>query len=196
MTDTRRIPPVELSEIPEDLKIPSKWFTAPESESLEMFERSAKLANVQRVLARNPNLMKRWMGFAHYLLNETNLTIRDRELAILRTSFLGKFDYEWGQHVQIARNAADFSDKDFRGLIQGPDDAHWNDKDASLLQSVDELFSEYEISRSTWSELTRFYSVPEAMDLVFTVGNYTMLGMAVRSFDVELDEGLQPIPVY
>lgn len=191
-----RVPPLEVGDIPRELQTPSKWFSPPEKGSLKMFEESPGMANVQRVLANNPPLMKRWMGFAHYLLNETSLGLRDREIIILRVAIVGGYDYEWGQHVQIAKRACSFTDKDFGMIINGPKHPSWGAREKCALLMVDNLMEERSVSRDTWNEGLEHYTVQQMMDIVFTVGNYNMLGSAINSFDVELDDGLQPIPVY
>ena len=196
MTREARVQALELKDIPSDLQTPSKWFTQPKSETLKMFEESPSLANVQRVLANNPALMKRWMGFAHYLLNETTLELRDRELTILRISVLGGYDYEWGQHVRIAQNACDFKDADFEKVLAGSSHDGWSDRERSLIVMVEELMTNRAVSTEAWENGLKHYTLVQMMDVVFVVGNYNMLGMAINSFDVELDDGLQPIPVY
>jgi len=35
------------------------------------------------------------------------------------------------------------------------------------------------------------YTTEQVMDLVFTVGNYTLVSMALNSFGVRLDEGIR-----
>jgi hypothetical protein len=57
---------------------------------------------------------------------------------------------------------------------------------------VDELLSHARISDPTWAFLSTEMDTQQLMDLVFTVGAYDILAMALRSFDVELDEDLEP----
>ena len=84
----------------------------------------------------------------------------------------------------------------FEKILEGSSHVGWSERDRALLQAVEELMTEREVSRDTWNDLSRFYSTEQMMDIVFTVGNYSMLGMAINSFDVMLDEGLKPIPMY
>ena len=48
------------------------------------------------------------------------------------------------------------------------------------------------ISDATWAGLTRSFEQRQLMDLVFTVGTYTLLAMAFNSFGIQLDPGLDP----
>src|SRR5215470_14696249 len=59
--------------------------------------------NVLATLARHPKLLGAWYGFAAHVIGESTLAARDREIVILRAAVLCRSDYEWGQHVVMAR---------------------------------------------------------------------------------------------
>ena len=42
-----------------------------------------------------------------------------------------------------------------------------------------------------WQALAETYDMKQMMDLVFTVGQYNLVSMALNSFGVQLDEGLE-----
>ena len=42
----------------------------------------------------------------------------------------------------------------------------------------------------TWTALAERWSVEQLMDLVFTVGQYVLVSMALNTFGVQPDEGL------
>ena len=47
------------------------------------------------------------------------------------------------------------------------------------------------VADATWQALAAELDVHQLMDLVFTVGAYDQLAMAMRSFGVELDDDLR-----
>ncbi|GIQ81607.1 hypothetical protein KIPB_002592, partial [Kipferlia bialata] len=53
------------------------------------------------------------------------------------------------------------------------------------------LRSDCHISDATWAGLGETLSQKQLMDVIFTVGQYTMVSMALRSMGVPLDEGLE-----
>ena len=57
--------------------------------------------NIFATLAHHPRLLKRWSAFGGVLLYGGKLPARERELLILRTGYLCRAPYEWGQHVTI-----------------------------------------------------------------------------------------------
>ena len=54
---------------------------------------------------------------------------------------------------------------------------------------MDELHDDAFISDATWDGLTKRYNTNQMFDLVFTVGQYTMVSMALNSFGVQLESG-------
>ena len=72
----------------------------------------------------------------------------------------------------------------------GPDTPGISDLDKLLLQATDELHDDAHISDTTWAGLSKHYDTQQMMDLVFTVGQYNLVSMALNSFGVQLDEGL------
>src|SRR3989442_7746885 len=81
--------------------------------------------NICRTLAHHPKLFKRWLVFANHVLFKSSLPARDRELVILRTGWLCRAEYEWGQHVLIGR-ASGISDEELGRITLGPDAPGWD----------------------------------------------------------------------
>ena len=63
--------------------------------------------------------------------------------------------------------------------------------EAVFLQAVDELLADALIGDETWSTLAAEFEDRQLMDIVFTVGAYDVLAMALRTFAVPLDDDLQ-----
>ena len=72
---------------------------------------------------------------------------------------------------------------------EGPD-AKWGTLDALIINAADELFKEKKISDTTWKGLKSYWDDQQMMDLVFAVGQYTLVSMALRTFEVPLDDFL------
>jgi len=149
--------------------------------------------NIFRTLAHHPKLFKRWLVFANHVLFKSSLPPRDRELVILRTGWLCRAEYEWGQHVIIGR-AAGISDEEIERITHGPDAPGWDPFDATLLRAADELHADSLVSDATWKALGERYSTEQLMDVVFAIGQYTLVSMALNSFGVQLDPGVEGFP--
>jgi len=158
-------------------------------EMMKPFINQGRVFNIFKTLAHHPDLARRWMVFANHILGKSTLSERDRELLILRIGYLCQSGYEWGQHVQIARRY-DMSDDEIRSTKTGPQTLGLSTKDKVLMQAVDELYEDSYISNETWLNLSDYFNTKQLMDIVFTVGQYNLVSMALNSFGVQLDEGL------
>lgn len=143
--------------------------------------------NIFATLARHPKLLKRWIVFANHVLFKSTLPPREREIAILRIGWLCRSGYEWTQHVAIGKQTG-LTDEEIRRIELGPDAAGWQPFDALLLRAVDELEADSFLSDATWQALAQRYDTRQLMDLVFTVGQYNLVSMALNSFGVQLEE--------
>jgi 4-carboxymuconolactone decarboxylase len=152
-----------------------------------------KVFNIFSTLAHHPELLKRWMVFANHVLVKSTLPPREREILILRIGWLCNAEYEWAQHVLIGK-ASGLSDEDIDRIAKGPDAPGWSADDAALVRAVDDLHGDAFISDATWEKLSARWSVQQLMDVVFTVGQYALVSMALNTLGVQLDEGLPRMP--
>jgi 4-carboxymuconolactone decarboxylase len=141
--------------------------------------------NLFRVMMHHPDLTRRWTVFAGHVLQKQTLGVRDRELLILRIGWLNQAEYEWAQHVEIAKRAG-FTDAEIGNIKVGPRGG-WNAHEAALLQAADDLYNNSVVSDETWAVLAKHYSTQQMMDAVFTVGQYNLVSWALNSFGVPLD---------
>src|SRR5947209_19121452 len=61
--------------------------------------------NLYRALANHPQLVAAWTEFSKMLRHDTRTPRALRELVILRGGQLMRSEYEWAQHLPMARNA-------------------------------------------------------------------------------------------
>jgi len=149
--------------------------------------------NIFRTLAQHPKLMKRWLVFGNHVLGRSSLPPRERELVILRIGWLCRSAYEWGQHVRIALGSG-LSQTEIDRIPLGPDAAGWSDLEGALLRATDELHADAFISDATWAALARHLDTHQLMDLIFTVGQYNLVSMALNSLGVQPEPGLPAFP--
>ena len=156
---------------------------------VQQASRGGPVLNIYATLANHPKLLKRWGVFGTHILYRNSLPERERELLILRTGWLCRSEYEWGQHVIIGR-AAGLTDDEIDRVKRGPE-AGWDEGDAALLLAADELHDDAFISNSTWQTLEKNWDVQQLIDLVFTVGQYHVVSMALNTLGVQLDKGVK-----
>jgi 4-carboxymuconolactone decarboxylase len=107
---------------------------------------------------------------------------------ILRTAWLIQAEYEWAHHVPLAR-AAGLDDTQINAIIEGADANAWDERQRALLRAADELRREAFITPATWTALARHFDTKQLVEIVYTVGGYTMTGLALNSFGVPIEAG-------
>lgn len=141
--------------------------------------------NIFMTLVRHPGLFRKWLPFGGKLL-AGRLPPRDRELLILRTGWNTRADYEWHQHVRIAR-AAGVTDDEIERVREGPHAPGWTPADALLLRAADELHRDACITDATWAGLAARYDERQLIELPMLVGHYHMLAFALNTLGVQVE---------
>jgi alkylhydroperoxidase family enzyme len=154
--------------------------------------RERPASNILGIFSWHPALAKAWFAFNNHLFHST-LSARDREMATVRIAWLRRGEYEWAQHVRMARSAG-LSPEEVDAIMAGPDSPVWGPRDAALLRSVDEMAADHRVSDQTWKRLAEDFDREQLMDLVFTIGAYDLLAVAMNTFGLELDPGLPGFP--
>ena len=167
----------------------SQW-TDKQREMLEPIKGREPFYNVMGTLCRHTDAAQKFWVWAHHVMGDTStIAPRERELLILRVGWLCEAEYEWGQHVIFGRSVG-LSDTEIARIKQGPDAPDWTTFEAALLRAADELHHDSCVSDTTWATLSEQYNDQQMMDVVFAVGQYHTVSMALNSFGVQLDEGV------
>jgi AhpD family alkylhydroperoxidase len=145
--------------------------------------------NVLGTLAQHPALTRAYHTYNGHVLFATTLSERQRELLVLRVAAVRRCEYEWAQHVVLGRDVGLDGDEIARIAAGGAEG--WSPLEAAMLVAVDELLAGAEIADTTWAVLAAELDRQQLMDLVFAVGAYDVLAMALKSFGVELDDDLR-----
>ncbi len=178
-----RIPPIAVSAL------------TPEQRALVagQIRPDGSLFNLYQTLVNHPALYTPRVRFGSYLQRDSLLDPVTRELLIMRTAWNINAAYEWGHHVEAAE-AAGLSDAQIADIARGPSAPAWTPQQRAVLTAADELRREAFISNATWSELARYYGIKERIEIVYTVGGYTMTGLAINSFGIQIEPGYPAMP--
>lgn len=146
--------------------------------------------NIFKTLSHHPDLFRRWLVFGNHVLFKSTLPPRERELIILRIGWLCEAEYEWAQHVLIGKEAG-LTAEEIDRIKAGPNARGWSEADKLLLQATDELRKDAFITDTTWNGLSQHFDTKQLMDVVFAVGQYNLVSMALNTLGVQLDDGLE-----
>jgi alkylhydroperoxidase family enzyme len=140
--------------------------------------------NLLATLVRHPELTRAFLRFNNHLLFSSTLPPRLRELAVLRVAHVHHSEYEWRHHVRMGRETG-LTDDVIDGIQRGE---AADDLDRAIVDAVDELSDTSVVSDETWAVLSEHLDERQRMDLVFTIGCYGALAMAINTFGVQPDE--------
>jgi len=153
----------------------------------------ARGTNGLGVILQYPALAKAFLTFNQHVAIASSITRRQRELLMLRISWLRRSEYEFVQHVVLGRNAG-LSEAELEQVQLGAAAPGWDAIDRELVRAADDLHRDARISDATWARLSEHFSREQLMDIVFAVGCYDVLAMVFKTFDVQLEQGVEPLP--
>lgn len=149
--------------------------------------------NIFATLAHHPKLLKRWLVFGNHVLAKSSLPARERELVILRTGWNCRSQYEFGQHTMIGSRDG-LGAGEIAALCGAVDDHPWSPSDRALIVAADDLHADQCIGDDAWAALTEHWDDQQVLDVIFAVGQYTLVSMALNSLGVQLDDGVPGFP--
>lgn len=159
----------------------------PRHEALPTDDRP-KALNVLGAMAHHPALAQAFFTFNGHLLMTTTLSVRQRELLVLRVAAVRECGYEWAQHLFVARDAG-LTDEEIGRIAYGPNAPFWSELDAAMLRAVDELI-DGAIGTATWQTLAAELDTQQLLDLIFTVGAYDTLARMFSSLQLPIDDDI------
>lgn len=144
-----------------------------------------------RTVAHNPRVLSRWRGGS--LLDKGSITLRQRELIILRTTARLKAEYEWGVHVAYFKAKADFSDAEIAATLHGTA-ADWLAKEAVLVEMTDALIDHHTVDDALWQRVAGYYKADQLIEIIALVGFYHLVSFTVNATGVALEPGAPRFP--
>ncbi|WP_156680284.1 carboxymuconolactone decarboxylase family protein [Sphingomonas profundi] len=175
-----RVPPIE----------PGDWT----DETRAALEKWQPPLNFHKTMAHNPRTLANWIGFGQAILWDNLLSRRERELAILRVAAQIRCDYEWGAHKRFTLAEGLASEAEVARLASPIDPAEWSPFEAALIAATDDLLRDGGIGDTAWAGLAERFTPAHYIDLIYLVGEFVMVGMMMKSFRIELDEGFERLP--
>ena len=171
------------------VKLVEKDQAPPEVEQLfqRIEDNGAKIINLYRAVALSPPMISSFIKLGNSLLNKAELSPKLRELAILRIAKLCGSEYEWTQHVPIAREVG-VSRQQVDDVHQWEDSAGFNDEERAVLQYTDEVALNVRATDETFEALRQYLSERSVVELTMSIGYWGMIARVLVSLEIELEE--------
>ena len=145
-----------------------------------------------RTFVQNLPMAQAMSGWGSYELGRRlSLTMRDREIVIDRTCARCRCEYEWGVHVAFFATRVELSEAQVRSLTHGHAvDLCWTDlRDRLLVEAVDELHANADISDQLWERLRPTFDDAQILDVLMLCGWYHAVSFAANGARVALEDG-------
>jgi len=145
-------------------------------------------------VARDQRLFHRF--FNGGLLDRGNLTLRQREIVIDRTTALCGSEYEWGVHVTAFAAHVDLGDTELHSLVHGgPDDPCWTDEERLLVEMCDSLHRISSIDDLLWRRLAAAFTDEALIESIMLAGLYTMVSYLTNALSLPLEDDAARFPL-
>lgn len=145
------------------------------------------LPHLFTTMARHRSLFRSWLFFAGRMMPRGKLPRRDTELVILRTAWRNGCEYELDHHRRLGKRAGLTADEISRAT--SPDLYGWTGRDLALLSACDQLHTSRDLDDSTWDDLRRHLSEPDAIEFLLLAGHYAMLATFINTLRIDTDHG-------
>ena len=153
----------------------------------EAFDRLPRKLNIFRMWANAPEMFVSGLRFGGNILGRQKLSGDLRELVILLVAKMEGGEYEWVQHVPIAKHAGCKDDQIAaldEGRIAGKE---FNAKETALLKLSQEVIRDVRASEAAVEEAKKHFSSQEIVEIILTCGFYMTMARLTETTRVEID---------
>lgn len=141
--------------------------------------------NLYRILAHHTPLLRAWTEWNNDLRHGCELPRALREMIFLRSAVLHASDYEWTQHVVMARKAGLAAEKiaALRGSIASD---RFDEREMAVLEATDEIASGA-LTDPAFRALRDVFSAAETIEVIVTASHTCMLVRIIQAVGVSAD---------
>ena len=148
------------------------------------------------IMLNVPEVAQRGLELARYLREDTSLSPRIRELAMLTTARENDCQFIWNAHAPAGR-AAGLRDEIIDNLREKTELTALAPDEAAVVHYGRELIRTRQVSQATFDAALAQFGVQGVTELTNLIGCYTMLAFNLNAFGAELPPEIteKPLPV-
>ena len=141
--------------------------------------------NLYKALGNHPKLTAAWTEFSKTLRHDTRTPRALRELVILRGAQLMKSEYEWAQHLRMARNSG-VREEQIAALAEWRSSSLFDHKEKAALR-IAEAVTNGRVSDDDYAEAMRHFDHHDYVELAIVAAFYAMVGRMLDAMGVQLE---------
>jgi alkylhydroperoxidase family enzyme len=120
------------------------------------------------------------------LLDRGALSLRQREIVVLRICGLHRCEYEWGVHVSVFAAKAGFTPEQLAATVDGLP-ANWAAAEAALFAACEELDRTTRLGDETWALLRAHFDAPQVLEMIALAGFYRTVCLYANGLRLPLE---------
>lgn len=144
-----------------------------------------------QVWLHSPELCDRVEALGAFVRFESSLELRLRELILLIAARHFDAQYSWNAHVDKAVEAGIGRDS-LEELSQRRPPRFERPDEQTVYAFCTELLERHFVSDETFARAHELFADQGVVDIVGTLGNFSMLAMCLNAFEVDLQPGREP----
>lgn len=140
----------------------------------------------------SPHLAEALKPSNEYLRWQTQFSPRIREVAILITARCCDSQFEWAAHEGVARKEG-APESTIEAIKHRRPTTGLDEADAAIIDFGREMFLDRKVTSQTYARAHKIFGTRNLVDLVALMGNYAGTAALLCAFDMQLDEGVEPM---
>ena len=145
--------------------------------------------NLYRGLGNHPKLVAAWTEFSKTLRYDTRTPRELRALVILRGAQLMGSEYEWAQHLKMARKAG-VREEQIAKLADWRVSDSFTDKEKAAL-AVGEAVTQGRVSDEVYAQAMRHFDHHDYVELALVAAFYAMVARMLDAMGVQLEPDMR-----
>ena len=141
--------------------------------------------NLYRALANHPALAAAWTEFARAIRYESRNPRELRELMILRGAQVMGSEYEWAQHLKMARKAG-VREAQIAALARWRDSGEFDAAEKAALELA-EAVTRADVTDEVYAAVSKHFDHATYVELALTAAFYAMVGRMLDAMRVQLE---------
>ena len=143
-------------------------------------QRDGYILQLFRVFANSLRFLKK--GTVNLLDRNSPISMREREIVILRICANNDCEYEWGVHVSAFGEHVGFTEDQIAATrLEDHQSPCWTEEESLLIRAVDELCTISRIADDTYALFQATWSVEQQLEILALCGNYHTISFVANT---------------
>jgi alkylhydroperoxidase family enzyme len=145
--------------------------------------------NLYRALGNHPKLIAAWTEFSKMLRHDTRTPRGLRELVILRGAQVMASEYEWAQHLAMARKSG-VREAQIAELSSWRTSSQFDSREKAAI-ALSEAVTQGRVTDEVYAEAMRHFDHHDYVELAAVAAFYAMVGRMLDAMGVQLEADMR-----